>query len=73
MESIAHAFRIDVRYFIDSGYADELESDLSALELAHNPTAAELTSKLLELPESIRDQLLADAESFDRRNQTATS
>lgn len=73
LESIAHAFRIDVRYFIDSGYADELESDLSALELAHNPAAAELTSKLLELPEPVRDQLLADAESFDRRNQTATS
>ncbi|NGX08981.1 helix-turn-helix domain-containing protein [Mycobacteroides franklinii] len=72
LESIAHAFRIDVRYFIDSGYADKLEADLAALELAQNPALAELTSKLLELPPIISDQLLTDAESFDRRNQAAT-
>lgn len=73
LESIAHAFRIDVRYFTDSGYADELEADLVMLELAQNSAAAELTAKLLDLPEAVREQLLADAEQFDRRNQTATS
>ncbi|MUM19472.1 helix-turn-helix transcriptional regulator [Mycobacterium sp. CBMA271] len=73
LESIAHAFRIDVRYFTDSGYADELDPDLTALELARNPVVANLTSKLLDLPAALREQLLTDAELRDRRDQTATS
>ncbi len=73
LESIAHAFRIDVRYFTDSGYADELDADLTTLELAQNPVVAELTSKLLDLPEAVRNQLFADAESLDRHSQAATS
>ncbi len=74
LEGIAHAFRIDVRYFTDSGYADELEEDLTALELAQNPVVAELTSKLLSLPKIVREQLLTEAESMDGRSgQAATS
>lgn len=73
LESIAHAFRIDVRYFTDSGYADELDEDLTTLELAQNEAVAELTSALIDLPDTLREQLLIDAESFDRRNQAATS
>ncbi|MEU9804461.1 XRE family transcriptional regulator [Mycobacterium sp. NPDC050853] len=73
LESIAHAFRIDVRYFTDSGYADEIDVDLTALELAQDTVAAELTTKLLHLPETVREQLLAEAESLDRHNQATTS
>ncbi|WP_078315022.1 helix-turn-helix transcriptional regulator [Mycobacterium sp. D16Q16] len=73
LESIAHAFRIDVRYFTDSGYADELDEDLTTLELAQNEAVAKLTSALIDLPDALREQLLIDAESFDRRNQAATS
>lgn len=74
LEGIAHAFRIDVRYFTDSGYAHELEEDLAALELAQNPVVAGLTSKLLTLPKTVREQLLTEAESMDERSgQAATS
>ncbi|MDR3664754.1 MAG: hypothetical protein P4L86_30930 [Mycobacterium sp.] len=70
MEMLAEFFGIRAEYFdSNTGYARALDVELDWLHLAHDETVRDLTTALMTLTPSLRDELLGPTTAMSQNNR----
>jgi len=72
VEMLAEFFGVQVEYFdTDSSYARAVDADLDWLEVVHDQSVRELTTALMTLAPTVRDQLIDSAMRAPSPDSTA--